>query len=76
MFLIMLKFIEIYFTFKISFTSSYNQSFSFRMLNRWIEESESSGIMVSKKDEEERMKEREIEKNKLKKSEGKNKIIY
>jgi hypothetical protein len=41
------------------------------MLNRWIEESESSGIMVSKKDEEEKMKEREIEKNKLKKSEGK-----
>lgn len=31
-----------------------NQSFSFRMLNRWIEESESNtNLMVSKKDEEE-----------------------
>ena len=40
------------------------------MLNRWIEESESSGIMVSKKDEEEKEKEKEIERNKLKKSEG------
>ncbi len=40
------------------------------MLNRWIEESESTGIMTSKKDEEEREKEREAEKKTLKKSEG------
>ncbi len=29
-----------------------NQSFSFRMLNKWIQESESTGLMKSKKDEE------------------------
>lgn len=50
-----------------------NQSISFRMLNRWIEESESNGIsLVSKKDEEEREKEKEKEKENpiLRKSEG------
>jgi hypothetical protein len=29
-----------------------NQSYSFRMLNKWIQESESTGLMKSKKDEE------------------------
>jgi len=54
-----------------------NQSFSFRMLNKWIEDSESKIIpMKSKKDEEDE-KEREKEKaSTVKKSEGINRIIF
>ena len=37
-----------------------NQSYSFRMLNRWIEESESNVVpLKSKKDEEEENKQKE-----------------
>ncbi len=47
-----------------------NQSFSFRMLNKWIEDSESKIVpMKSKKDEEDE-REKEKEKTTIKKSEG------
>ncbi len=45
-----------------------NQSFSFRMLNKWIQESESTNVLKSKKDEE---LEKSLEQNKKNvKSEG------
>ena len=47
-----------------------NQSYSFRMLNRWIEESESNVVpLKSKKDEEEETKQKE-ERAAIRKSEG------
>ena len=47
-----------------------NQSFSFRMLNKWIEDSESKIVpMKSKKDEEDE-REKEKEKTTIRKSEG------